>query len=298
VISSASKKGEHPVKTYVIAVIAAIATVTSAAGGAQDAARPSAGVERMYVFNCGEIAIKDISHWSPGVNAGQAFEFSNNCYLIRHAKGLMLWDSGYADSVAARPDGVVAPSGLNVGRLPRTLASQLAEIAVTPSQITHLAFSHTHNDHIGNARLFGKAMLYMQEAEYDAAFGPEAAKFNFNVANYETLRDNPVTKLRGDHDVFGDGSVRIVSTPGHTPGHQSLFVRLPRRGPIVLSGDLVHFHDNWNHRRVPAFNYNREQSVASMVKVADLLASHKAELWINHDKAQSARLPRSPQYVE
>jgi N-acyl homoserine lactone hydrolase len=245
------------VKTYVISVIAAIATVTLAAGGAQNAAKPSAGVERMHVFNCGEIAIKDISHWSPGVNAGQAFEFSNNCYLIRHAKGLMLWDSGYADAVAARPDGVVAPSGLNVGRLPRTLASQLAEIAVTPSQITHLAFSHTHNDHIGNARLFG-----------------------------------------GDHDVFGDGSVRIVSTPGHTPGHQSLFVRLPRRGPIVLSGDLVHFHDNWNHRRVPAFNYNREQSVASMVKVADLLASHRAELWINHDKAQSARLPRSPQYVE
>jgi N-acyl homoserine lactone hydrolase len=280
---------------------AAIATVVLAASHGRLAATPAAqsdAVERMYVFNCGEIAIKDISHWSPGVNLGKPFEFSNHCYLIRHAKGLMLWDSGYPDAVAARPEGVVAPSGLNVGRLPRTLTSQLAEIGVTPSQVTHLAFSHMHNDHIGNAGLFGKATLHIQETEYDAAFGAEAAKFSFNVANYGTLRDNPVTKLRGDHDVFGDGSVMILSTPGHTPGHQSLFVRLPRRGAVILSGDSVHFQDNWDHRRVPVFNYHRDQSLASMDKVAKLLVSEKAELWINHDKAQSARIPKSPQHVE
>jgi glyoxylase-like metal-dependent hydrolase (beta-lactamase superfamily II) len=277
---------------------AAIATVALAASCARFTATTSGSVERMYVFDCGEIAIKDISHWSPGVNSGQPFEFSNNCYLIRHAEGWMLWDSGYSDAVAARPEGVASPSGLNVGRMPRTLASQLAEIGLTPSQITHLAFSHMHNDHVGNANLFGRATLYIQETEYGAAFGPGLAKFSFDVTTYETLRDNPVTKLRGDHDVFGDGSVMIISTPGHTPGHQSLFVRLPRRGPVILSGDLVHFHDNWDHRRVPAFNYNREQSVASMEKVAELLASQEAELWINHDRAQSARIPKSPQYIE
>lgn len=277
---------------------AVIATVALAASCARFTATTSGSVERMHVFNCGEIAIKDISHWSPGVNSGQPFEFSNNCYLIRHAEGLMLWDSGYSEEVAARPEGVVAPSGLNVGRMPRTLASQLAEIGVTPSQITHLAFSHMHNDHVGNASLFSKATLYIQQAEYDAAFGPDSATFGFNVTAYETLRNNPVTKLRGDHDVFGDGSVMLVSTPGHTPGHQSLLVRLPQRGPVVLSGDFVHFHDNWDHRRVPAFNDNREQSVASMEKVAELLASQKAELWINHDAAQSSRIPKSPQYIE
>jgi glyoxylase-like metal-dependent hydrolase (beta-lactamase superfamily II) len=252
----------------------------------------------MYVFNCGEIAIKDISHWSPGVNAGQPFEFSNNCYLIRHAKVWMLWDSGYSDAVAARPEGVVAPSGLNVGRMPRTLSSQLADIGLTPNQITHLAFSHMHGDHIGNANLASEATLYIQEPEYEAAFGPDPAKFSFNATAYEELRDNPVVKLRGDHDVFGDGSVTIIATPGHTPGHQSLLVRLPRRGPVILSGDLVHFQDNWDHRRVPAFNYNREQSLASMRKVADLLASQRAELWINHDTAHSARIPKSPRYIE
>jgi len=252
----------------------------------------------MYVFNCGEILIKDISHWSPGVNAGQQFEFSNNCYLIRHATGWMLWDSGYPDAVAARPEGVVAPSGLNVGRLSRTLTSQLADIGLTPSDVTHLAFSHMHGDHVGNASLFSRATLHIQETEYDSAFGSDFAKFSFNPTGYEMLRDNRVIKLRGDHDVFGDGSVMILSTPGHTPGHQSLLVRLPRRGSVILSGDLVHFRDNWEHRRVPAFNYNREQSLASMQRVADLLVSEKAELWINHDKVQSSLTPKAPQYVE
>jgi N-acyl homoserine lactone hydrolase len=298
----------HPVWRSAVAIVAivasvavlSVAAVAFSAARVQPAAATSSGssVERMYVFNCGEIAIKDISHWSPGVNKGQAFEFSNNCYLIRHAKGWMLWDSGYPDAVAARPEGVTAPSGLNVGRLPRTLVSQLAEINLTPSDVTHLAFSHMHNDHIGNAPLFDKATLYIQEPEYDAAFGPDAAKFNFNVAAYENLRGNRVVKLQGDRHVFGDNSVTIITTPGHTPGHQSLLVRLPKRGPVFLSGDLVHFRDNWDHRRVPSFNFNRDQTMASMQKVAGLLAFEKAELWINHDKAQSASIPKSPQYIE
>jgi glyoxylase-like metal-dependent hydrolase (beta-lactamase superfamily II) len=217
---------------------------------------------------------------------------------MRHAKGWMLWDSGYSDALAARPEGVVAPSGLNIGRLSRTLASQLGDLRLTPSDITHLAFSHMHGDHIGNANLFSTATLYIQQPEYDAAFGPDFATFSFNRALYERLRDNRAIKLRGDHDVFGDSSVMVIATPGHTPGHQSLLVRLPRRGPVLLSGDLVHFQDNWDHRRVPAFNYDREQTLASMQKVAGLLATQKAELWINHDRAQSARIPKSPQYIE
>jgi N-acyl homoserine lactone hydrolase len=281
-----------------VAAIAAMAALLIATGATDAQVSTASSVERMYVFNCGEIAIKDISHWSPGVNAGKPFDFSNHCYLIRHAKGLMLWDSGYADAVAAKPEGVVAPTGLNVGRLPRTLVSQLADIKLTPDDITHLAFSHTHNDHVGNAPLFGKATLYMQEAEYDAAFGPSFAKFGFNPPTYEKLRGNRVIKLRGDHDVFGDGSVTIVSTPGHTPGHQSLLVQLPKRGAVMLSGDLVHFQDNWDHRRVPVFNFDRDQTAASMRKVADLIAARKAEFWINHDKAQSARIPKAPQFIE
>jgi glyoxylase-like metal-dependent hydrolase (beta-lactamase superfamily II) len=264
----------------ILSLVAACATLT-----------PTAGVQRMYVMSCGENSTKDVSPWSPGAHVGQPRVFSNNCYLIRHAKGLMLWDTGNADAIAANPDGVSAAGGRLLLRMPRTLAAQLKELGVEPADVKHLAMSHLHPDHSGNANLFTAATLYMQEAEYNVAFGPEPAKSAFNPALYDKLRGNPAVKLKGDHDVFGDGSVVIKAAPGHTIGHQVLLVRLPKTGPVVLSGDLVHFQDNWVNRRVPVFNYNKEQSAA-------FLAETRATLWINHDKDQSDRMPRSPAFVE
>jgi glyoxylase-like metal-dependent hydrolase (beta-lactamase superfamily II) len=98
--------------------------------------------------------------------------------------------------------------------------------------------------------------------------------------------------------VFGDGSVTILSTPGHTPGHQSLLVKLPKTGALVLSGDAVHFTSNWEIRAVPSMNTNKEQTQASMQKIADTLTREKAQLWINHDKAQRDGLKMSPEYYE
>jgi N-acyl homoserine lactone hydrolase len=174
----------------------------------------------------------------------------------------------------------------------------LKELGIAPLQVTHLAFSHFHGDHVGNANLFTAARLYIQNPEFEAAFGAEPAKFGFNPAMYEKLRNNPVVKLSGDKDVFGDGSVVILSTPGHTPGHQSLLVKLPATGAVVLSGDATHFQDNWENRRVPARNFDKEQTAASMQKIANVLRQEKAVLWINHDYEQSAALPRAPKFLE
>jgi glyoxylase-like metal-dependent hydrolase (beta-lactamase superfamily II) len=256
----------------------------------------TSGIERMYVLYCGEAQIPDLSPWSPGFNVGTPAMFSDNCYLIRHAKGWLLWDSGYTDALAEKPEGLVGPRATSFRK--KTLVSQMAEIGVTPGQVTHLAFSHTHADHVGNGNLFTAATLYIQQAEYDAAFGPDASKFNFIAADYDKLRANPAVKLQGDHDVFGDGSVTILATPGHTPGHQSLLVRLPKTGAVVLSGDVAHFRDNFENRRVPGFNFNREQSVASMDKIASVVKAENGQLWINHDSAQNAGIRHAPQYYE
>jgi N-acyl homoserine lactone hydrolase len=98
--------------------------------------------------------------------------------------------------------------------------------------------------------------------------------------------------------VFGDGSVTILATPGHTPGHQSLLVKLPQTGTLVLSGDAVHFQANWDNRVVPSMNTDPEQTKASMERIAGILAQEKATLWINHDKAQRDRLKMAPEFYE
>jgi N-acyl homoserine lactone hydrolase len=257
-----------------------------------------ASVERMYVIDCGENHVKDLSRWTPGINVGRAHVFGNHCYLIRHAKGWMLWDTGNADRLAALPAGLPAPNGLLTSFMTKPLANSLKELGVAPGEIQHFAMSHSHGDHSGNANMFGASTLYIQSAEYDAVFGSEPQKYGFVVANFEQLRNAKTVKLNGDHDVFGDGSVVIKPAPGHTPGHQVLFVRLPKRGPVILSGDMVHLVYSWNNRVVPSFNFDVAQSGRTIDTLKEFAAKNGAQLWANHDKEQHATLPKAPAFVE
>jgi N-acyl homoserine lactone hydrolase len=269
--------------------LAALIMVAAAVLGASpDSAH--AGIQKLYVLDCGQNVGKDQSRWSPGVNEGKSIEFSDNCYLIRHDKGVLLWDTGVPDAVAGMPDGLVVANGAITYRRAKTLAAQLAEIGVNPADVTYVAVSHTHGDHVGNIAIFPSSTVLIQGAEYDWAMaGPNKPAF----AATQTIK-----KLAGDHDVFGDGSVTIIATPGHTPGHQSLLVTLPKTGALVLSGDAVHFQDNWTHKRVPGMNFNRDQTLASLQKIATLLEERKAQLWINHDKPQSDKLKHAPAFYE
>ena len=279
------------------AALFSFALLCMVAGCSQTGPQAGTGVQRLYVMYCGEAHVPDVSPWSPGYNIGKPVVFSDNCYLIQHGKDWMLWDSGYPDALANTPEGIVGARNSR-GIRTKTLAAQLAEIGVTPSQVTYLAFSHTHGDHVGNANMFATAKLYMQRTEYDAAFGPEPGKYGFVPATYDKLRNSQVVKLDGDFDVFGDGSVKIISTPGHTPGHQSLLVRLPQTGAVLLSGDAAHFQENFVNRRVPGFNFNVEQSKQSMDKIDAILKAEHAQLWINHDSAQSATIDHSPKFYQ
>lgn len=286
-------------RRILLAVVAVLLAVAGCAGTGNSERRGSGAVERLYVFNCGESTVQDLSRWTPGINVGKPGAFSANCYLIRHTRGWMMWDSGINDNVATMPKGFQRGKLSPHYILRKPLRFALSEIGVDQAKIEHVAFSHTHGDHVGNGNLFTGATLYIQQAEYDIAFGAEAAsKWNFEVTSYEKLRANKTVKLNGDHDVFGDGSVVILATPGHTPGHQSLLVRLPKTGPVILSGDMVHLQDNWTHRRVPSFNFDVTQSVKSMDRIATLMQQTGAKLWINHDKAQSDAIPKAPQFVE
>ncbi|WER48800.1 N-acyl homoserine lactonase family protein [Cupriavidus sp. WKF15] len=247
-------------------------------------------VERLYVLDCGEGTAIDVSRWTPGVDIGKPAAFVDNCYLIKHAQGWLLWDTGVDDAVAKLPDGAVPADPKSIlWRRPRTLASQLEQLGVKPSDIRYVAISHTHPDHIGNVEMFPQAVLLVQRAEYEWPGAGNAPRFK---------PGHPVTLLDGDRDVFGDGSVTILSTPGHTPGHQSLLVNLPKTGAVVLTGDAVHFRSNWDQRRVPSINFSKELTLSSMQRIADLMARDNAQLWINHDKDQRNTMKMAPAYYE
>jgi N-acyl homoserine lactone hydrolase len=247
----------------------------------------AAGLERLYVFDCGSVLANDQSRWSPGVNVGKPIENSDNCYLIRHERGLLLWDTGYPDALADQPNG--STNQMGTSRRKSKLIDDLAKIGVKPADIRFVAISHHHGDHIGNLGKFPSSTLLMQAAEYAFAFEGKPTPFPASQA---------VTKLTGDHDVFGDGSVVILSTPGHTVGHQSLMLNLPKTGFVLLSGDAVHFKDNWDHKRVPSMNVDKDKTVASMNRLEALMIQHKAQLWINHDKPQSDGMKRPPEFYE
>jgi len=253
-------------------------------------AQAKSGVEKLYILNCGEGVAGDISRWSPGVNVGKSMDFVDNCYLIKHSQGWFLWDTGLTDAIADMPNGQ-APSDSRATHWKRSkkLSAQLEELGVKPSDIKAMAVSHTHPDHVGNVEMFPQTMLYVQKAEYDWPNPLGVGRFK---------PEHPVTKLEGDKDVFGDGSITVISTPGHTPGHQSLLVKLAKTGALVLSGDAVHFQANWDNRVVPSINADQEQTKASMERIAGILAKEKATLWINHDKAQRDHLQMAPGFYE
>jgi N-acyl homoserine lactone hydrolase len=271
-------------------------------------AQPSGkGVDRLYVLDCGQGHAPDESRWTVGVNVGKPIDISVSCYLVHHADGYFLWDTGISDAVATMPDGWYPgnnPATDIHWTRAKSLESQLAAIGVKPSDIRFVGISHTHPDHIGNAELFATVPFLIQKAEYDYYFAagksgiakpPSDAKPTF-------LKEHPVNLVQEDLDVFGDGSVMIVYTPGHTPGHQSCLVHLPKTGWVLLSGDAVHLQENWDNRRIPYFATmppeQKLQTQLSMQRMADLISFYHAQLWINHEKTQSDKLKHAPAYYE
>jgi len=256
----------------------------------------AATADRLYILDGGTARVNDASIYSPGESVGKPMTLSCNAYLIRHRAHWMLWDTGTQDDLIDIPEGRVIAHDIH-GSVSRTIVSQLEEIGVSPDEIDTLAISHAHYDHVGNCRLFRNAKWIAQKDEYDAMFGDDPAAYGFDPSLYCSLLGNPIEMIDGDHDVFGDGAVRIVATPGHTPGHSSLLVNLPETGTVLLSGDVAHTRRNFRCRCVPVFNADSLRSIASMEKVDALLEAEGATLWVNHDIVQNGSLPHAPMSI-
>jgi glyoxylase-like metal-dependent hydrolase (beta-lactamase superfamily II) len=175
---------------------------------------------------------------------------------------------------------------------------QLANAGYRPSDVTYFALSHYHSDHTGNANAFAASTWITQKAERDFMFGDKPTGI-IEPATYSALKGAKTRILDNEElDVFGDGTVRLIPTPGHTPGHQVLLVRLPKRGSVLLAGDLYHYPEERAKGITPTFEFDAAMSKASRAKVERILKETKAELWIEHDMATHAKLPKAPAYVE
>jgi len=258
---------------------------------------PTVDALRLYVLDCGHIDISDISIFDRGgAYDGRSDNFVDACFLIRHPSGDLMWDSGLPDALNEAPDGVVNPPFTL--KVPKTVKGQLERIGVPPDYVEYFSISHSHFDHLGNANLFKNSTFIVNEKERDHMFRSEARADAQNFANYSDLEAAKKITFADSYDVFGDGSVIIVSMPGHTPGHSVLFINLEHSGPILLSGDLYHLTEAREKKTVPAFNTSVEETLASMEKFEELAKASGARVIIQHEDADFNNLPRAPAYLD
>jgi N-acyl homoserine lactone hydrolase len=260
------------------------------AGGGAGTAPAAVRLWRLDCARQGKNVVQDLNRFSDTrAYTGQSRELTASCYLIAHGATYMLWDSGYPQAAPGSSD-----TPLNA-----TIVAQLQRIGVSPAQVSMVGVSHYHGDHIGQARDFPAATLMIGKGDYDAL----SATPPLNGANPAPLAHwigGPGTRdvVSGDKDVFGDGSVVMLTMPGHTPGHHSLLVTLAKTGPVLISGDVAHFRENLASDGVPTFNTDRADSLASMDRYRALAKNMNAIVVIQHDPRDIGKLPIFPQAAE
>jgi len=209
-------------------------------------------------------------------------QFVYSCYLIKHGDDYLLWDTGHAMTTPK-----VAPKV--------SIVDQIAKINLKPDDIKYVGISHYHADHTGQVGSFPKATLFIGKGDWDAITSPKPGPgVNFApFANWAT-GGGKVEPLPNDKDVFGDGTVIILYTPGHTPGHHSLLVKLPKMGTVIITGDSAHFRENYKNDGVPWFNYDRAETIASLERLKKIQANFGATVIIQHDALDVGKLPAFP----
>lgn len=252
---------------------------------------------RLYTLDCGHATFKDMGGFSDtGEYDGKAGDIAIPCFLIRHDNAYLLWDLGLGDRYAASKQGSDAAPGVHI-TVPVTLHAQLEALQLAPADITYVAFSHLHWDHTGNANEFPGSTWIMNRAELAAAAAlpPPNGVLPETFAAYKSAK---IESIDGDFDVFGDGTVTILRAPGHTPGHQVLKIKLRRSGTVILSGDLYHLRASRTLKRVPVYNANRADTLASMDRIETIIKNTHARLIVQHDPRDFQSLPKAPAFLD
>jgi glyoxylase-like metal-dependent hydrolase (beta-lactamase superfamily II) len=263
-------------------------------GAAQAAPAAAAADVRLYRLDCGTMHFSDLSMMSDsGEYQGQTYDIVISCYVIKHGDDYMLWDTGFAKNFQ---QGV--KNGTLDMKLSTTIVDQLRTIGLSSDDIRYVAISHSHFDHTGQTKDFPKATLIMQQREYAVLSDKKAAEAHFIDPELLGIRPDHLKLIDGDYDFFGDGTVKTILLPGHTPGHMALQLTLPHAGPVILSGDQWHFTENRARNQVPTFNFDHDATLKSSARLEQILRSTGARLIIQHEPADNAKLPKLPAYLD
>jgi glyoxylase-like metal-dependent hydrolase (beta-lactamase superfamily II) len=258
---------------------------------------------RLYVFDCGTLE-GDPARFNLKREEMATSDMSVACYLVVHANGALIWDTGAVPDTEVKPGNQRTRHHLVLGNaeryvtLAKSLKSQLAEAGYTPADVRYVALSHYHYDHTANSNDYASATWLVRQVERDTMFADKPPD-NVLRATFNALRNSKTVIIKtDDYDVFGDGSVVIKWAPGHTPGHQMLFVKLAKTGPVLLSGDLYHYPEERTLDRVPAFDVDPAQTRRTRTAIDAFLKKSRAQLWIQHDFTASAALKKGPAFYD
>ena len=281
--------------TRLLFVAVAAAAFNPCASAVELAVKPRVTSPRLYVFDCGTLINNKPEDYNLKREEVRDTNMGVTCYLVVHPKGMLLYDTGLNDRLVGRPLYENVLEGYGQIKF-NTLSGQLADIGVTPGDIDYLVLSHYHWDHIGNAGDFAGATWLVYKGDRDRMFSKEARAYPW-FHEYSALEHSKTTLLSGDHDVFGDGTVMVIATPGHTEGHCSLLVRLKNTGPVVLSGDLYHYAEERDRKRMPE-EEQTSGTVQSRQKVEELLQRTGAQLWIGHSMEFFRTVRKAPAWYD
>lgn len=284
------------------AAVALTAAAFPTAAQRGDAAAPAV---RMYVLDGGTLEGGDISRFQLKREEVATTDMSVASFLVVHPRGALVWDAGAVPDADLRGDRgptrhrVVLPDGQErFVTTTATMASQLSASGHTPADIRFVVLSHYHYDHTANANLFSHATWLVRQVERDAMFATRPTPLTQRSTYFALERARTTIVATDEYDVFGDGSVVVKWAPGHTPGHQVLLVRLPKTGPVLLSGDLYHYPEERTLHRVPTFDANPAQTAQTRTAIDGFLQKTGAQLWIQHDLRAHAQLKKAPQYYD